>query len=140
LIEKLYLNENLLTGTIPTELGLLRALGKFHLTAGASMLDWNAYYEMLIVPLAVASASLSIEEVALQNNSLTSTIPEALGLLTNLSKLSLNRAMCGLSSANLILFLILSTYIAEDLYLDSNKFTSTIPSAVVSLQHLGMPL
>jgi hypothetical protein len=98
------------------------------------------HHEMLIVPLAVASASLSIEEVALQNNSLTSTIPEALGLLTNLSKLSLNRAMCGLSSANLILFLILSTYIAEDLYLDSNKFTSTIPSAVVSLQHLGMPL
>lgn len=69
--------------------------------------------EMLIVPLAVASASLSIEKVALQNNSLTSTIPEAFGLLTNLSKLSLNRAMCGLSSANLILFLILSTYILQ---------------------------
>jgi hypothetical protein len=96
--------------------------------------------EMLIVPLSVASASLSIEEVALQNNSLTSTIPEALGLLTNLSTLSLNRAICGLSSANLIFFLILSTYIAEDLYLDSNKLTSTIPSAVVSLSHLGMPL
>jgi hypothetical protein len=31
-------------------------------------------------------------------------------------------------------------YIAEDLYLDSNKLTSTIPSAVVSLSHLGMPL
>ena len=47
--------------------------------------------ETLIIPLAVAkSASLSTEEVALQNNSLTSTIPEALGLLTNLSKFPFN--------------------------------------------------
>eukprot|EP00986_Skeletonema_menzelii_P008781 scaffold3803_cov151-Skeletonema_menzelii.AAC.8 len=124
-LEKLWLNNNQLTGTIPSEIGLMENLKQLKL-----------YENQLTgtIPSEIGSME-NLEELWLNNNQLTGTIPSEIGLMKNLKYLILHdNALTGTIPSeiglmeNLVLF-----------FLHDNALTGAIPSEVCALRNNANP-
>ncbi len=147
-VTELSLNNNSLSGTIPSELGSLSNLQELSL---------NRNSLSGTIPSELGSLS-NLQELSLDRNSLSGTIPSELGSLSNLQRLYLdeNYSLSGTipselgSLSNLrSLFLqrnSLSGTLPSELgslsnlrrlYLQSNSLSGTLPSELGSLSNLG---
>jgi Leucine-rich repeat (LRR) protein len=118
----LYLNDNMLTGTIPGSLASLSKLTDFDL--GRNVLSGG------IAPLARLR---SISYIDLSNNQLDGSIPDSLGTAGQLSFLNLtNNKFAGELPAT-----IGSIDYIQTLYLSRNQLSGNIPVGIWRLKHLG---
>jgi Leucine-rich repeat (LRR) protein len=123
-LSRLALSKNTLSGTIPTEFGLLAELS--HLFLGINDLNGTIPTELgLLTELSV---------LVLVFNKLTGSIPTELGLLTELSKLAL---FVNTLSGSIPTELGLLTELLE-LYLYQNTLSGTIPTELGLLTELSL--
>jgi Leucine-rich repeat (LRR) protein len=121
-VSTLYLPRNSLTGSIPTELGLLGNLMGLNLSG-------NSLTGSIPTELGLLS---NLTDLYLYGNLLTGTIPTELGLLSNLTWLSLdNNSLTGSIPTELGLLSNLTT-----LHLCCNSLTGSIPTELGNLSNL----
>jgi Leucine-rich repeat (LRR) protein len=119
---RLNLSSNSLTGTIPSEVGLLTKL---------TSLDLSENSLKGTIPSQIALMS-NLAELYLYNNNLTGTIPSQLALMSNLSGLSLrDNSLTGTIPSEIALMSNLS-----GLYLNNNSLTGMIPSQIALMSNL----
>lgn len=121
-----------MSGTIPTEISLLSNLGTF--------LVLQNEYTRREYPQDNATHSIYysyLDELLLQVNRLSGTIPSEIGMLSKLGKLLVIVSRDILQKRLVLLFSHASNYLllhcADDLRLQANKLTGTIPSTIASL-------
>ena len=87
-MKELYLNKNMITGTIPTSFGLLNGLRRFDL--GHNLLHGT-------IPSEIGQAGKILSRLSLHTNNLSGTIPSELGMAQYLQRLyvSNNRRLSG---------------------------------------------
>jgi Leucine-rich repeat (LRR) protein len=123
-VSTLYLPRNSLTGSIPTELGLLGNLMGLNLSG-------NSLTGTIPTELRLLS---NLTWLSLDNNSLTGSIPTELGLLSNLTTLHLCcNSLTGSIPTELGLLSNLTT-----LHLCCNSLTGSIPTELGNLSNLTM--
>ena len=145
-VTELDLNDNGLTGAIPTELGRLSELKKLVLSRNrltgqvpewlgdlTDLEDLSLWGNLLSGPIPTSLGNLSnLEELYLSQNRLTGAIPPSLGDLSNLRELSLFRnQLTGPLPSELG-----SLTNLQRLVLSSNEFTGTLPAWLGDLNKL----
>ena len=122
-LTRVYLDINQLTGNIPTELGTLTNLERLWL---------NDNQLTGAIPTQLGSLT-NLQHLYLEDNQLTGTIPIELGSLTNLTHLGLdNNNLTGTIPTQLG-----SLTNLQQLYLNNNQLTGSIPTELGSLASLG---
>ena len=122
-VTKLYLNNNKLSGTMPTELGNLTKLVWFYLNTN----NLNG-----TIPTELGTLT-KVQNFALNNNQLSGTIPAELGSLTDLRDLFLNENNLSgtippeLGTLTNLRYLLLN---------ENNQLSGTIPAELGSLTNL----
>ena len=76
-----YLEENVLTGRIPSQIGLMTSLSEFHCS-----LDYFQYYGCVSFVLISTLTSHSLDFPDLSDNSLTGQIPTEIALMVQLGE------------------------------------------------------
>jgi hypothetical protein len=105
--DTLYLSLNSLTGTIPTEVGLLTKLSKWSVVwLLVVMIVLSCVFFIALSCLLVIFHST--EELSLRDNNLVGTIPSQLGLLTKLSKSSVVWFLVVMIVLSCVFFIVLS--------------------------------
>jgi hypothetical protein len=143
----LHLDENSLTGSIPTQINELTALGLFQavknrltgpLPPEFSPATWVIYLnENLLtgsIPESWWTTMTSLEDLRIDLNMLTGTLSTAIGLLPNMTVLSVyDNLMTGTLPSELGQLSSLNT-----IYLDGNSFTGSLNDTVCGLSELSI--
>jgi hypothetical protein len=131
---------NSLTGTIPSEVGLLTKLSELSVVWFASCNDYVVMCFFIVLSCLLV-IFLSRDYLYLDNNSLTGTIPSEVGLMLNLGESSvvwLLVVMIVLSCVfHCTLMLACHIHSTASLSLNYNSLTGTIPSQVGLLTTLS---
>jgi len=141
----LWLRENNLRGSIPTELYLLSSLRSISVHANALQGPICSHIALLT----------NLEAISLGVNDLTSSIPAEIGLLGNLTGLFLlaNQLTGSVSALQLLVYIFPGTFLTccvlkipnelfkldklESLALDFNMLSSSIPSEIGQLENMS---
>jgi hypothetical protein len=135
---RLDLYSNSLTGTIPSQLGLLSQLGKFSVVCLlVVMIVLSCVFHCTLM---LACHIYSTDDLSLYDNSLTGTIPRQIALMSNLGKSSVVWLLVVMIVLSCVFCctLMLACHIHSTAYLglDSNSLTGTIPNQVALMSNL----
>ncbi|CDY24172.1 BnaC03g57050D [Brassica napus] len=124
-LEILAMEFNNLTGGIPLSFGKLQNLELLILSVGFNRLGGE-------LPTSVANLSTSLNELKLQMNHISGSIPHDIGNLINLSKLELYGNMLRGTLPNSLGMILELGYLS----LDSNRLSGVIPSSIGNMTKL----
>jgi hypothetical protein len=137
----LILDNNSLTGTIPSQIALLLNLSELHVVwLLVVMIVLSCFFFIVLSCLLVIFHSTA--DVILSGNSLTGTIPSQIALLSNLCELSVVWLLVGMIVLSCVFFIALSCLLVifhstVGLDLSGNSLTGTIPSQIALMSNLG---